>query len=212
LSEKRILFSGLAQLNGKNDFIKLHADEFSRIFKITPSVAYRQLKEATKNIFNRYLTWQIKTENDVGIRTTRWIVVYDYFDNEGYVSFKFNELLFPYLFELQSHFTKYKLQQACALRSIYSWRLLELFEQQKQSNKEGNRWLKISIEDFYLTMEISESYKQTFGLLRKKIIEPAVKELSEKDNWVIKWKPIKKGRKVVMLDFIYLQNKVIQKD
>lgn len=202
LSEKRILFAGLAQLNGKNDFIELHAEEFSKIFKISPSVAYRQLKKSTKNIFNRYLTWQIE-EKSTGIRTTRWIITYDYFDAKGYVRFKFNELLFPYLFELQSHFTKYKLQQACALRSIYSWRLLELFEQQKQINKEGNRWLKISIDDFNHAMEISESYKKTFGLLRKKIIEPAIKELSEKDNWDIEWKSIKNGRKISMLEFIF---------
>jgi len=202
LSEKRILFAGLAQLNGKNDFIELHAEEFSKIFKISPSVAYRQLKKSTKNIFNRYLTWQIE-EKSTGIRTTRWIITYDYFDAKGYVRFKFNELLFPYLFELQSHFTKYKLQQACALRSIYSWRLLELFEQQKQINKEGNRWLKISIDDFNHAMEISESYKKTFGLLRKKIIEPAIKELSEKDNWDIEWKSIKNGRKISMLEFVF---------
>jgi len=206
LSEKRILFAGLAQLNGKNDFIELHAEEFSKIFKISPSVAYRQLKKSTKNIFNRYLTWQIE-EKSTGIRTTRWIITYDYFDAKGYVRFKFNELLFPYLFELQSHFTKYKLQQACALRSIYSWRLLELFEQQKQINKEGNRWLKISIDDFNHAMEISESYKKTFGLLRKKIIEPAIKELSEKDNWDIEWKSIKNGRKISMLEFIFFHYK-----
>jgi len=180
----------------------LHAEEFSKIFKISPSVAYRQLKKSTKNIFNRYLTWQIE-EKSTGIRTTRWIITYDYFDAKGYVRFKFNELLFPYLFELQSHFTKYKLQQACALRSIYSWRLLELFEQQKQINKEGNRWLKISIDDFNHAMEISESYKKTFGLLRKKIIEPAIKELSEKDNWDIEWKSIKNGRKISMLEFVF---------
>ncbi|CAI3960895.1 Protein involved in initiation of plasmid replication (PDB:2Z9O) [Commensalibacter communis] len=203
LSEKRILFSGLAQLNGKNDFIELHAEEFSKVFKITLSVAYRQLKKATKNIFNRYLTWQIENKQSIGLRTTRWIITYDYFDTEGYVRFKFNELLFPYLFELQSHFTKYKLQQACALRSIYSWRLLELFEQQKQINKDGYRWLKISVDDFNHAMEISEGYKKTFGLLRKKIIEPAIKELSEKDNWIIEWKPIKNGRKVAMLEFTF---------
>jgi plasmid replication initiation protein len=83
LSEKRILFSGLAQLNGKNDFIELYAEEFSKIFKITPSVAYRQLKKATKNIFNRYLTWQIENKQSIGLRTTRWIITYDYFDTEG---------------------------------------------------------------------------------------------------------------------------------
>lgn len=124
-----------------------------------------------------------------------WLSAYEYFEKEGYVHFRFNDALFPYLFELQSHFTKYKLQQACALRSIYSWRLLELFEQQKQINQDGHRWLKISVEDFNHAMEVPKSYKKNFGIINQKIIEPAVKELSEKDNWIIRWKPIKKGKK-----------------
>ena len=37
--------------------------------------------------------------------------------------------------------------------------------------------------------------------LRKKVIESAVKELQEKDYWMIEWKAIKKGRKVSMLEF-----------
>jgi len=168
LAEKRVLFSGLAQLNGKNGFVNLKANEFSEIFKITPSVAYRQLKEAVGNISKRYITYEAYHEKSIGIGRMNWLSAYEYFEKEGYVRFRFNELLFPYLFELQSHFTKYKLQQACALRSIYSWRLLELFEQQKQMNKDGYRWLKISVDDFNHAMEISEGYKKTFGLLRKK--------------------------------------------
>ncbi|MDI2113901.1 replication initiation protein [Commensalibacter nepenthis] len=201
LAEKRILFAGLAQLNGKNDFVELRAEEFSKIFEVTPSVAYRQLKEATKNIFNRYITWQIEKDKSIGVRTTRWLVGYDYFDTEGYVRFKFSELLFPYLFELQSHFTKYKLQQACALRSIHSWRLLEILEQHKQADQDGWRWIKISVDTFHHAMESTPTHQRSFAELRRKIIEPAIKELSNKDYWTIEWKAIKKGRKVSMIEF-----------
>jgi len=203
LAEKRILFSGLAQLNGKNGFVNLKANEFSEIFKVTPSVAYRQLKEAVGNISKRYITYEAYHDKAIGIGRMNWLSAYEYFDTEGYVRFRFNELLFPYLFELQSHFTKYKLQQACALRSIYSWRLLELFEQQKQMSKDGYRWLKISVDDFNHAMEVPKSYQKNFGIINQKIIEPAIKELSEKDNWIIEWKPIKNGRKVAMLEFVF---------
>ena len=36
-------------------------------------------------------------------------------------------------------------------------------------------------------MEATESYRKNFSLLRKWVIEPAVKELTEKDNWLIEW-------------------------
>lgn len=211
LAEKRILFAGLARLNGKNGFVDLRADEFAEVFKVTPSVAYRQLKNAVNNISRRYITYQAQHDKakNIGVGHMPWLGVYEYFETEGYVRFKFNDSLFPYLFELQTKFTKYKLQQACALRSIHSWRLLELFEQQKQINKDGYRWLKISIDDFNHAMEAPKSYQKNFKDLRVKIIEPAIKELSEKDYWEIKWKATKNGKKISMLEFTFLRNQHI---
>lgn len=64
-------------------------------------------------------------------------------------------------------------------------------------NKDNDGWLSISLDDFHHAMETPDSYKKTFGLLRERVIEPAVKELTEKDNWIIKWNPLKKGRKMI---------------
>lgn len=50
-------------------------------------------------------------------------------------------------------------------------------------------------------MEAKESYKSNFSLLRKWGIEPAVRELVEKDGWLIEWEARKRGRKVAMLLF-----------
>ncbi|WP_408869632.1 replication initiation protein [Commensalibacter oyaizuii] len=65
---------------------------------------------------------------------------------------------------------------------MYSRRLLELFEQQKQIDKNHYRWLKISIGDFNHAMELLKSYQRIFGIINQKVIEPAVKELSEKSQ------------------------------
>ena len=113
--------------------------------------------------------------------------------------------IFPFLFELQKEFTKYQLQQAAALRSIYSWRLLEMFEQMKNKT-DGSGWLSMPIEEFWHAMEATESYKSNFQLLRKRVIEPAIKELSEKDNWLIEWEARKRGRKVATLLFKFQRN------
>ncbi|WP_325176012.1 replication initiation protein [Erwinia tracheiphila] len=52
----------------------------------------------------------------------------------------------PYLCDLEEQlFTKYKLSQVGALRSLFSWRLLELFEQMRKSDKKtgkkASEWL-----------------------------------------------------------------------
>ena len=55
-------------------------------------------------------------------------------------------------------------------------------------------------------MEATESYKTNFQLLRKRVIEPAIKELTEKDGWLIEWEVRKRGRKVVTLLFKFQRN------
>ena len=50
-------------------------------------------------------------------------------------------------------------------------------------------------------MEASKSYRANFNLLKVRVIEPSVKELTEKDNWLIDWEPLKRGRRVAALRF-----------
>ena len=199
LVEKRILMAGVAKLGGVNGEIKLSAKEYAETYDVDIRTAYNELKSAVGTLMKRTLSWQITDGKKIGTRTTIWVQGYDYFKDEGYVKFKFSEYVFPFLFELEREFTKYQLKQAAALRSIHSWRLLELFEQMRGNDKNG--WLSISIEEFWHAMEATESYKANFSLLRRKVIEPAVKELSEKDGWLIEWEARKRGRKVVTLLF-----------
>lgn len=55
-------------------------------------------------------------------------------------------------------------------------------------------------------MEATDSYKANFSLLRQRVIEPAIRELTEKDNWLIQWETIKQGRKVVSIKFKFERN------
>ena len=202
LAEKRIIFAAIAQMGGKYAPVRITAQEYANTFRMPLKQAYSQLKEASENFFNRYIRFKLNevSEIDVDVWKIRWLGAYKYNDGEANVLLHFTPQVMPYLCELEDNFTKYQLSQACALRSVHSWRLLELFEQMN-TNKENNGWLSISLEDFHHAMESPDSYKTTFGLLRKYMIEPAVKELTEKDHWMIDWKPIKKGRKVVRLEF-----------
>ncbi|HAX5210315.1 TPA: replication initiation protein [Escherichia coli] len=208
LAEKRIIFAAIAQMGGKYAPVRITAQEYANTFGMPLKQAYSQLKEASENFFNRYIRFKLNevSEIDVDVWKIRWLGAYKYNDGEANVLLHFTPQVMPYLCELEDNFTKYQLSQACALRSVHSWRLLELFEQMN-TNKENNGWLSISLEDFHHAMESPDSYKTTFGLLRKYMIEPAVKELTEKDHWMIDWKPIKKGKKVVRLEFWFRKEK-----
>ena len=65
------------------------------------------------------------------------------------------------------------------------------------------------MEDFAISMDATEKQRADFAKLRTKIIEPAVKELTEKDGWLIAWEQIKTGRKVTTVRFTF-QRRTVQ--
>lgn len=201
LAEKRILMYGIAKIGGVNQDIKISAMDYAEAYDIDPDTAYTQLKSSANKLRTRFLSWQIKDGNKIGVRNTQWLQGYDYYDKQGYVKFRFSSYVHEYLFDLYKEFTKYQLKQACALRSIHSWRLMELFEMMKGDKKDG--WLRMDIEEFHHAMEVKDSYKTNFSKLRARVIVPAVNELMEKDDWVIDWRTVKRGRKVSMIEFRY---------
>lgn len=211
LAEKRILFSAIAKMG--NNFgdgeVYLYATEYAETFDMPPKQAYEQLKENVRNMRTRYFTLapQDRTEA-TGVKKRgkkgmvweiNWFASIGYHDGEGSIGLEFSPKVIPYLHELEREFTKYKLKQACALRSVYSWRLLEMFEQ--HTGNAGKGWWTVSVEDFCDSVEASPSCRKSYRDLRKYIIEPAIAELVKHDGWLIGFETVKEGRKVVRLRF-----------
>ena len=176
---------------------RLRAEDYAETFSVDPRTAYEQLKAAADHLYDRSVTTKDTDPRGRPIVTKmRWIGRAKYHVGEGWVELSFHWEIVPHLFELKRRFTSYHLAQARALRSIYSWRLLEMMMQYKDTG-----WREISIDDFCHAMEATESQRTNFAFIRRRIIEPAVKELREKDNWILTWEPVKAGRKVKGLRF-----------
>lgn len=197
LAEKRLLFASVAKMGNNFGEVTLTASEYAETFDMPVKQAYEQMKDACDNFFNRYFTLNIPDRVGIMKWKIRWLSSMGYEEGMGRVGLRFTEEVLPYLCDLTKEFTKYKLKQACALRSVHSWRLLELFEQQSSG------WLNITVENFCHAMEAPEIYRLNYAHLRKKIIEPAIKELTEKDGWLIGFDFTKNGRKVHMLKFAF---------
>ena len=121
----------------------------------------------------------------------RWVGSVKYHQGEGWVELAWWPDLIRHLLGIKAQFTTYQLQQASALRSGYSWKLLELLTRFQSTGT-----AEYTIEDFCASMDATAKQAANFAKVRTKIIEPAVKELQEKDVWLIQWLPIKAGRKV----------------
>lgn len=207
LSEKRLIMGCVAKLDsvklesGRYK-IKMTALEFAEAFKIDPKTVYQQIKAIMARLYDRSIKRIVDTPKGKKIICHRWVSSVTYHEGEGWFELGFSHEATPYLVALRGNHTSYKLEQASSLRSIYSWRLLELLMQFKSTSL-----LRISIENFCHAMDVPETYRKNFKDLRNRVIDVAVKELQEKDNWLIEWKGTKRGgRKITGLEFRFKRN------
>ena len=213
LVEKRIIALGLAKTDSvpSADLVKasregwkvrFSAAEYAESYDLSLDSAYEQMKEAGDQFLKKTIR---RLEKDHKGRIIEhkynWLTGTTYHHGEGWVEIRFSFEVAPHLLGLRSKFTSYKLKQAAALRSIYAWRLFECL----QSWKAKGRWV-IDVEEFNDIMETPESFRKNFGMMRRRVLEPALKELREKDNMEINLDLVKAGRKVTGLCFTFQPN------
>jgi plasmid replication initiation protein len=215
LAEKRLITLAVSKLDSMKIMrpgemlpsVKITAAEYAEQADCSMPTAYQALQEAAKNLFERKLTFFEPSHKRNGkplkpIRNDmRWVGRCKYHEGEGWVQLAWWPDLIPSLVGLRKQFTSYQLKQAAALRSVYSWRLLELLTRFKSSGM-----AEYTIEDFATSMDATEKQRENFNNIKRRIIEPAVKELTQKDGWLIEWEPIKAGRKVKSVRFTFSRN------
>lgn len=201
LNEQRIVLLCIARLDTrkplpKDNMFTITAKEFAKTFGIEEKHAYEALDEAASTLYER----DIKTYDGKYRERFRWVCGVQYHDNEGKVTLGFSNWITPYLTMLHERFGSYKLKQIAGLKSTYSIRLLEFLMQFKATGK-----LIIDLDRFKDRLGIKDEYKR-FTNLRMRVIDPAIKELQEKSNLVIKWQPIKSGKTIKQLEFIFKES------
>ena len=215
LSEKRIVAMSIGLLDSKKrrpialslsdvPVTRITASEYAETFNVDINTAYEQLEDASKNLYQRSITYfepsHVRKSSEIATVKMRWVGAIKYQKNEAWIELQWWPQTFRELTNLRKSFSSYQLQQTTALRSIYSWRMLELLNRFKDTG-----WAEYTVEDFIKSLEIPPSVND-FGQIRRRVIDPAIKELSDKDNWIIKLTTIKAGRKITRLRFDFERN------
>ena len=184
------------KLNG-DTVVFLTVSEFADLVEIEQRWAYKELKEASERLFNRYLTIDAPDpDNPELTRTkTRWVHSIDYFDGQGKVGLYFAPKVIPYLSQLKGQFTKYKLQHVSKFKSGYGVRLYELLIQwQCRGSRE------IEVDWLRENWQLSKSYSRLDNL-KKYVIQPAIEDINSRSNLWVKFGQRKSGRKVIAFQF-----------
>lgn len=198
LNEQRLILACIAQIDSRkgrlprDNVFTLYAEEFAGIFGITVDQAYESLHDASESLYER----DIRTLEGGRHKTRfRWVYYVQYRDGEGCVKLGFSPNVGPHLVGLRKRFTSYQLQALASVRTAYAIRLFEMLMQFQDTGL-----LRISVADFKERLRLEGKYPR-FSDLKRRVIDPSVKELRERSNLLLEWSAIRKGRAVATLEF-----------
>ena len=119
------------------------------------------------------------------------------YDN-GVISAKLNPELKPYFLQLRREFSMRSLPEFRSLSSIYSQQIYRFLCSIRALDDTD-----VDIERLHFTTTVPESLKADFRKFRTRVLEPAEKEINSKTNLKFHWEPIRRGRKVMAIRFIF---------
>lgn len=163
---------------------------------------YADIKATLKHLSDRSM-WVVFDDNPNEEVLCRWLSKVRFNKNSGVVNIRIDEDLAPYLFDLKQKFTQYPLQNILEMKSVFSVRIYELL---KSYAYQRSKTFYIDELKQRLMVDTVKSYKD-FSLFRKKVLEIAISEINALTDLIINYEPIKKGNKVIKINFSIQQKK-----
>lgn len=167
--------------------------------------SYREIKSTIKDLARSFFEEEIDNvvENDIFLAETPFFSRITY--SKGVVKALFNPLLAPQLLHLNGLFTQYNLIEYLKLPSIYSQRLFEILKSWSNTEQE----IKLTVESLHETLATPESFRANFKDFRRWVLEKAHKDITDKTSLRYEWEPVKQGRAVVAIRFIFARGKAL---
>ena len=201
-NEQRLILLGISKIPKEQDInpyfgYEITAQEFATAYNIHPKTAYRELREASNKLYER----SIIIRNEQQTMKLRWASSIiadnpyptDVFPDEHWkrVVIFFNPQILPYLSNLKANFTQYLQSDISDVSGAYTIRFYELICQYRTIGKR-----EVSIQDLRFILNIGDKYPLFYDF-KKRVIEPAIKEINEKTPMQISYEQKKKGKTIV---------------
>ena len=218
LMEQRILACMIATIDSRptstrfeNQLLdcELNIDTFCELCKIKKRGSVAYLKEVTKGL--RDQSFWMETEDGIS-ETFSWVekVIID--EKKNTIMLRFSQDMKPYLLNLNSDFTSYKLPMILRFSSRYTNIIFDLIYAEYGRTKEHQHLghLSISVDEMKARVQIKKNKENkivnqniTFKNLRVRILEPAIKEINDFTDIMVDILYIKNGRKIETIKFVF---------
>lgn len=211
VAEQRVILSCIAQVRRDEPvtdeiLYSVTASDIADLCGTDQRTAYRDLASAAERLFERRVTIMLEPDGKARAgrkRLTRWVQTVDYIEGEGRIELRFGKDILPFLTGLTEQFTRYALAAVAKMTSAHAIRLYELLA---QYGGVGQR--EISIEQLRDWFQLGDAYPAMKDLKRR-VIDPAVKQVNEHSPMEVSWTQRKAGRNVTHLVFDFAPKKAL---
>lgn len=161
---------------------------------------YREVENVIEKVMSRVLT----IRDEVGQGWTKYNVFCRcrYRPKDGMLELGFHPDLKSHYLDLQRNFAEYGLMEYLLLPSIYSQRLYEILK--SWDDQSGTT---IPLAELHEMLDVPESLRQDFAQFRRRVLEKAHKDITAITSLEYIWEPIKQGRAVLSIRFLFKDGK-----
>lgn len=171
--------------------------QFHNLLGLNGSTKYTELSKITKELLSKVIEIRAGEE----LIQVSWLSSAIYNRNKGTIDMRFDPLLKPFLLELSSKFTSYRLANVVKLKSTYAIRIYELLKQYEDLKERT-----ISLENLRYYLDAMDVYPN-YANFKQRVLKPSQKELEQKTDISFEFEEIKIGRKVQKIRFIIRSQK-----
>ena len=169
---------------------EISVQDFCDVCGIDKVYFYSEIKEIIDNLDNKAF-W---VETNEKFFKFRWFSEVEIIKGSGKVNLLLNSNIKKYLLQLQESFTQYELYNILALKGKYSIRLYEWFKSYSFLKEKT-----VAIDKIKHILD-AENYTE-YKAFRRRVIEPAIKEINEYTDLEVNYNKIITGKSVSGLIF-----------
>lgn len=188
-----------------DSLLRVDATLYATQFHTNVETAYTVLKQASKGLFDRYVTYIDKNPETGKDRSfnCRWVDKIGYEKDSGFVFLRFTQEVVPLITRLEEQFTSYELVQVSKLTSTYAIRLYELLMQWRSKSKTPE----FNLEEFKGQLGIEKGQYKTMSNFKKNVLDFAVYQINQFTDINVKYVQHKEGRTITGFSFNFKQKK-----
>lgn len=183
--------------------LEIHASDYAKHFNVSKDAAYKVMKEAVNNLFERKFSYvaEYKKTGKTGIVRSRWVSRVFYVDTLAILEITFAPDVVPLVTRLEEHFTSYQLKQVSSLTSKYAIRLYELLI----SWREVGKTPQIELSEFRVKIGVENSEYERMHHFKARVLEPSIKQINKHTDITVTYEQHKKGRTIAGFSFRFKQ-------